>query len=44
MGITFTYLYQLTFFTAAMAYSGKRESEGLHAITLKPIITQELAG
>uniref|UniRef100_A0A0R3RL93 SSD domain-containing protein n=1 Tax=Elaeophora elaphi TaxID=1147741 RepID=A0A0R3RL93_9BILA len=43
MGITFTYLYQLTFFTAVMAYSGKREAEGLHAITLKPIINQELA-
>uniref|UniRef100_A0A1I7W445 SSD domain-containing protein n=1 Tax=Loa loa TaxID=7209 RepID=A0A1I7W445_LOALO len=44
MGITFTYLYQLTFFTAVMAYSGKREGNGLHAITLKPIINQELAG
>ncbi|CAG9538367.1 unnamed protein product [Cercopithifilaria johnstoni] len=43
MGITFTYFYQLTFFTAVMAYSGKREGEGLHAITLKPIINQELA-
>ncbi|VBB32950.1 unnamed protein product [Acanthocheilonema viteae] len=43
MGITFTYLYQLTFFTAVMAYSGKREGEGLHAITLKPIINQQLA-
>ncbi|EFO23360.1 hypothetical protein LOAG_05122 [Loa loa] len=43
MGITFTYLYQLTFFTAVMAYSGKREGNGLHAITLKPIINQELA-
>uniref|UniRef100_A0AAF5PS05 SSD domain-containing protein n=3 Tax=Wuchereria bancrofti TaxID=6293 RepID=A0AAF5PS05_WUCBA len=43
MGIAFTYLYQLTFFTAVMAFSGKRESDGLHAITLKPVISQELA-
>ncbi|VDK67264.1 unnamed protein product [Onchocerca ochengi] len=43
MGITFTYIYQLTFFTSIMAYSGEREDEGLHAITLKPIISQDSA-
>uniref|UniRef100_A0A915PIT1 SSD domain-containing protein n=1 Tax=Setaria digitata TaxID=48799 RepID=A0A915PIT1_9BILA len=43
MGITFTYIYQLTFFASVMAYSGKREGDGLHAITLKPIIKPELA-
>ncbi|VDN88818.1 unnamed protein product, partial [Brugia pahangi] len=26
-----------------MAYSGKREGDGLHAITLKPVISEELA-
>ncbi|VDN07153.1 unnamed protein product [Thelazia callipaeda] len=43
MGVAFTYIYQLTFFTAVMAYSGKRESSGLHAITLKPVLAPESA-
>lgn len=38
VGITFTYIYQLTFFTAIMAYSGEREGQGLHAVTMKPAI------
>jgi uncharacterized membrane protein YdfJ with MMPL/SSD domain len=32
LGIAFNYLYQLTFFTAAMAFAGIRESNGMHAV------------
>uniref|UniRef100_A0A158Q5K9 SSD domain-containing protein n=1 Tax=Dracunculus medinensis TaxID=318479 RepID=A0A158Q5K9_DRAME len=35
-GIFFTYIYQLTFFTAIMAFSGDWEAKGLHVITFKP--------
>uniref|UniRef100_A0A9J2Q4T4 SSD domain-containing protein n=1 Tax=Ascaris lumbricoides TaxID=6252 RepID=A0A9J2Q4T4_ASCLU len=37
-GTAFTYLYQLTFFTAVMAYAGDWESRGLHVVTFKPAI------
>lgn len=44
MGITFTYIYQLTFFTAVVAFSGEREARGLHAITMKPAMDPKVAG
>jgi hypothetical protein len=31
-GITFTYLYQITYFTALMAYAGDMEDKGKHAL------------
>lgn len=43
-GVTFTYIYQLTFFTAVMAYSGIRESEGLHAVTFRRALLPDEAG
>ncbi|VDN25148.1 unnamed protein product [Gongylonema pulchrum] len=44
MGVTFTYIYQLTFFTAVMAYSGEREARGLHSLTMKPVVDPDKAG
>ena len=43
-GVTFTYVYQLTFFTAVMAYSGIRESKGLHAVTFRRALLPNEAG
>ncbi|KAI6185612.1 SSD domain-containing protein [Aphelenchoides besseyi] len=31
-GITFTYIYQITYFTALMAYAGEMEDKGKHAL------------
>lgn len=35
-GITFTYLYQITYFTALMAYAGEMEDKGRHALFVVP--------
>uniref|UniRef100_A0A914YDE5 SSD domain-containing protein n=1 Tax=Panagrolaimus superbus TaxID=310955 RepID=A0A914YDE5_9BILA len=47
-GITFTYLYQITYFTAVIAYAGEMEDKGLHSLfgfwpCLKKCIRPELA-
>lgn len=44
MGVTFTYIYQLTFFTSVMAYAGEWEYQNLHVLTFKPAISIEKAG
>jgi hypothetical protein len=31
-GIAFTYFYQITYFAAAMAFTGEMEDEGRHAL------------
>uniref|UniRef100_A0A914Q2N9 SSD domain-containing protein n=1 Tax=Panagrolaimus davidi TaxID=227884 RepID=A0A914Q2N9_9BILA len=31
-GITFTYIYQITYFTAVIAYAGEMEDKGLHSL------------
>jgi hypothetical protein len=31
-GITFTYLYQITYFTALMAFAGDMEDRGKHSL------------
>lgn len=31
-GVTFTYLYQVTYFAALMAYCGEMEDQGTHAL------------
>jgi hypothetical protein len=31
-GISFTYIYQITYFTALMAYAGDMEDEGKHSL------------
>ena len=43
-GITFTYLYQITYFTAVLAYSGEMEDKGIHSLFGKKCIHLESAG
>uniref|UniRef100_A0A7E4VPD3 SSD domain-containing protein n=1 Tax=Panagrellus redivivus TaxID=6233 RepID=A0A7E4VPD3_PANRE len=38
-GITFTYLYQITYFTAVMAFAGEMEDKGMHSLFCKQCVT-----
>ncbi|KAI6230752.1 SSD domain-containing protein [Aphelenchoides fujianensis] len=43
-GITFTYLYQITYFTALMAYAGEMEDKGKHALFGVPALEPAAIG
>uniref|UniRef100_A0A0N4Z3H4 SSD domain-containing protein n=1 Tax=Parastrongyloides trichosuri TaxID=131310 RepID=A0A0N4Z3H4_PARTI len=42
-GVTFTYIYQITFFTALMAYAGDLETQGIHSMIFKKALSFEKA-
>uniref|UniRef100_A0A0K0E5K2 SSD domain-containing protein n=1 Tax=Strongyloides stercoralis TaxID=6248 RepID=A0A0K0E5K2_STRER len=42
-GVTFTYIYQITFFTALMGYAGDLETQGLHSMIFKKAISFDKA-